>query len=171
MPADIEAVIDKTVELLQKELALKCVTTWHKINGLVPSDMPTISIGCDDERYEEYTQSYDKCTAGIKIYVSLDNKKLVVNDRRKNEQRLEYGERCIRQLAHSIRQCLIENHSLDGMAETSFAPRVEYVTADEHVDLHIAVISFDPEFYVPRKRPSNGPKVETIKMQIDLEGS
>lgn len=171
MVEDIETVIDKSVELLKKEESLQCVSTWHKINGLVPSDKPTISIGCDDENYEEYTQSLDKCTARLKVYVSLDNRRLAGNERRKDEQRLEYGERCIRQMAHSIRQCLVENHTLDGIADSSYPPKIEYVTADEHVDLHIAVISFEPEFYVPRKRPKNGSKVETIKMQIDLEGS
>lgn len=171
MAVDIEAVIDKTVELLKAEEGLACISTWNKINGLVPSDKPTISVGCDDEDYEEYTQSFDKCTAKLKVYVSLDNRRLAGNDRRRDEQRLEYGERCIRQIAHSIRQCLVENHTLGGIADSSYPPKIEYVTADEHVDLHIAVISFDPEFYVPRKRPSNVPKVETIKMQIDLEGS
>ncbi|MDF2568625.1 MAG: hypothetical protein K0R55_229 [Sporomusa sp.] len=167
----IDHILDKITDILKKEPSLVNVVNWHKINGLVPGTKRAVSVGCDDEDYTEYTKSLDECIAKIKIYASLDNRELSVNERRSEEHRLEYGERCIRQFAHTIRLCLVSNHSLDGVADTSYLSKIEYVTADEHKDLHIAVISFDVKFYAPRKKPSGAPTVETIKMQIDLEGS
>lgn len=149
----IEQIIDKVVEVLKKEPSLANVYEWHKINGLVPGKKRAVSVGCDNEDYAEYTQSLDNGTAKIKIYASLDNRELTVNNRRTEEQRIEYGERCIQQFARNIRLCLAANHTLDGVADSSFLPKIQYVTADEHEDLHIAVISFDVEFYETRKSP------------------
>lgn len=149
----IDQIIDKTVEILKAEPSLANVRNWYKVNGVIPGTKPTISIGCDGEDYEEYSNSLDSGIAKIKIYASLDNRELVAHDRRSDEQRLEYGERCIQQLAKNIRFCLILNYSLSGVADSSFPPKIEYVTADEHKDLHIAVISFDVVFYATRKSP------------------
>ncbi|GMB00922.1 hypothetical protein [Pelosinus sp. IPA-1] len=149
----IDTIIDKTSELLKKEPSLANVVNWHKINGLVPGQKRTVSVGCDDEDYNEYTRSLDEGIVKLKIYASLDNRELSANSRRTEEHRLEYGERCIRQFANNIRLCLVSNHSLDGVADTSFVPKIEYVTADEHRDLHIAVISFEVKFYATRESP------------------
>lgn len=170
MTLELEAVIDKILELLQAEPSLNYVCHWHKINGLVPSDKPTVSIGCDDETYEEYTQALDQCKATFRIYASLDNRKLAMSNRRTAEQRLEYGDRCLRQMAHSIRSCLVKNYSLAGAADSSFPSKIEYVTADEHVDLHIAVISLHVEVFVSRKDAGEAPTIETIDMKMELEG-
>jgi hypothetical protein len=149
----IDYILDKITDILKKEPSLANVVHWHKINGLVPGIKRTVSIGCDDEDYGEYTQSLDEGIAKIKIYVSLDNRELSANNRRTEEQRLEYGERCIRQFAKNIRLCLVSKHTLDGAADTSYISKIEYVTADEHKDLHIAVISFEAKFYASRKSP------------------
>lgn len=149
----IDLIIDKITDILKKEPSLANVVNWHKINGLIPGTKRTVSVGCDDEDYTEYTRSLDEGLAKIKIYASLENRELSANNRRTEEHRLEYGERCIRQLAQNIRLCLVANHTLDGAADTSYIPKIEYVTADEHNDLHIAVISFEVKFYATRKSP------------------
>jgi hypothetical protein len=161
----IDFILDKITDILKKEPSLANIANWHKINGLVPGTKRTVSVGCDDEDYTEYTRSLDEGLAKIKIYVSLDNRELSANNRRTEEHRLEYGERCIRQITKNIRLCLVSNHTLDGTADTSYIPRIEYVTADEHKDLHIAVISFEAKFYATRESP-----YRTFTMPIMMTG-
>jgi hypothetical protein len=165
-----EAIIDKTIDVLQKCKNLSYVKMWYKMNGFVPNTLPTISAGLEDEQYEEYTQALDKCSAKMNIFATLNNKVLAGNERRKDEQRLEYGERCIRQMAHSIRNCLIQNYYLEGAVDSSFPPKIEYVTAEGHEDLHVAVISFYVDFFVPRKEEDPAPKIETINIEMEMEG-
>ena len=149
----IDQIIDKVVEILKREPSLANVKQWQKINGLIPGKARTISVGCDDEDYSEYTSSLDEGKASIKIYAALENRELAAGDRRDDEQRLEYGERQIQTFARNIRQCLVANYTLDGLIDSSFVRRTQYVTADEHKDLHIAVISFDVTFYAERRSP------------------
>lgn len=149
----IDFILDKITDILKKEPSLANVVNWHKINGLIPGTKRTVSVGCDDEDYTEYTRNLDEGLVKIKIYASVDNRELLANNRRTEEHRLEYGERCIRQFANNIRLCLVANHTLDGATDTSYIPKIEYVTADEYKDLHIAVISFEAKFYATRKSP------------------
>jgi hypothetical protein len=146
----IEAIVDKIVEVLKREPSLCNVKNWHKVNGLIPGKTRTVSVGCDDQDFSEYTRALDEGKAAIKIYASLDNRELSVADRRKEEDRLEYGERQIQAFAGNIRHCLAANYTLDGVADSSFVNKIQYVTADEHEDLHIAVISFDVQVYAER---------------------
>ena len=115
----INQVIEKTIEILKLAEALADVKEWRCINGLVPSKFRTVSVGCDDLRYEEYSQSLDECSATLKIYASLDNRELPMMGRKADEDRLEYGERAIREFAENIRMVLVENYTLDGIVDVS----------------------------------------------------
>lgn len=168
---DVNTILDAIIVVLKGNEKLANVHNWYKINGIIPGKKPTISAGCDDEDYEPYTREVDQGTAKIKIYVSLDNRDLASSERRKEEERVEYGERCIRQMAKDIRLCLANNYSLNGVIETSFSKKIEYVTADGQVDLHVAVISFDVDFYASRMEDVEEPTVATIDMKMELEGS
>ncbi|TWH45898.1 hypothetical protein [Sporomusa sp. KB1] len=161
----IETIIDKTVEVLKKEPSLLNVRYWHKVNGLIPGPKRTVSVGCEEEAYSEYTRSLDEGKASLKIYASVDNKELSAADRRSDEQRLEYGERQIQQFAGNIRRCLAANYTMDGLIDSSFVGKTQYVTADEHKDLHIAVISFDATFYAERLSP-----YRTFTMAVIMTG-
>lgn len=165
----INKIIEKTVEILKNEKSLSDVKEWRHINGLVPSKCREISIGCDELRYEEYSQSLDECNATLKIYASLENRELAVLARRPNEDRLEYGERAIREMAENIRFILVENYTLDGVVDVSSVDQVEFVSADGHVDLHIAVISFAVKYYAERQAEYSGPTVKEIYMRMNEE--
>ena len=151
---DVDGIIEKTLAILKANPQMVNVKGWHKVNGIIPGKHLTISIGCDDETYEPYTGDWDKGIAKIQIFASLDNRSLPGVVRKSEEDRLEYGERAIRQFARYIRQCLVENRTLGGTVPVSFPGKIEYVTADGHEDLHVAVISFEVDFYVPRKKRS-----------------
>lgn len=148
----VTEIIDKTIDILKAAPTMCNVRDWHKVNGIIPGKYLTISVGCDSEEYEPYTREWDNGTAKLKVYASLENRELSGTDRRKDEDRLEYGERAIQVFAGHVRQILVDNRLLEGAAVGSFPSKIEYVTADEHKDLHIAVISFDVDFYAPRKR-------------------
>lgn len=165
----INQVIEKTVEILKRAESLADVKEWRCINGLVPNKYREISVGCDDLRYEEYSQSLDECSATLKIYASLENRELSVIGRKQDEDRLEYGERAIREMAENIRLVLVQNYTLDGVIDVSSVDQIEFVTADDHVDLHIAVISFAVKYYAERQERPNGPTVKEIYMKINEE--
>jgi hypothetical protein len=167
---ELESVVDKTISTLQSTPALRFVKEWHKVNGFIPSKNPAISVGFDSEHYEEYTQNLDKCTAKLNIFATLDNRALAPNDRQKNEDRLEYGERSIRKMARIIRRCLTGNYSLGGAADSSFPPKIEYLTAEGYEDLHAAVITLDVEVFVARKDAGDYPTIATIDMKMEIEG-
>jgi hypothetical protein len=167
-----DAIINKTLDLLKNDIRLSAIKEWYEINGLVPGPLSSLSIGCDEEDFEADTPSYDRVTTQLKIYVSLDNRHLAADNRKKEEHRLAYGERCIRALAAIVRHCLSVNYTLDGLADTSFIKKIDYMTADEHKDLHIAVISFEVIFYAPRREIRNEADrvvVEFLGMDIDVQ--
>lgn len=165
----INQVIEKTVEVLRRAEVLSDVREWRCINGLVPSKRREISVGCDELRYEEYSQSLDECQATLKIYASLENRELPALGRKDAEDRLEYGERAIRELAENIRAILVQNYTLDGLIDVSAVEQVEFVTAEEHADLHIAVLSLTVKYYAERQPERVGPTVKEIYMQMNEE--
>lgn len=164
----INQVIEKTMEVLKKDPSFFNVREWRKINGLVPSKYHAISIGCDDENFTEYTNELDECNSMLKIYASLDNKELSGRCRQQAEDRLEYGERIIREIAENIKLALTDNCTLGGLIDSSMVEKIEFVTADEHVDLHIAVISFSVKYYTER---SKNLRSITMLMTPSYEGS
>lgn len=166
----IEEIINKTIEILKSSVFLDDVREWHCINGLVPSKYRTISIGCEDMKFTDYTQDQDECNAVLKIYASLDNRELSSNGRKKEEDRLEYGERAIQGLAENIRLVLVENYTLDGIVDVSNVEGIEFTTSDDCVDLHIAIISLGVKFYAERSRTIKKPlTVKEIYMQMNDE--
>lgn len=148
----INEIIEKTVETLKKDLSMRNVCEWRKINGLVPSRERAVSVGCDDLHCTEYSQSLDECAAVLKIYASLDNRELIFDGRKADEDRLEYGERAIREFAENIRMILTDDYTLNGLIDASTIEKIEFVTADAHEDLHIAVLSFDVKYYADRSK-------------------
>ena len=149
---DIDGILDKTLEILKAEPTLAAVTGWHKVNGIIPGYKMFISASCDEETYEQYTKDMDKARAKFKVYATLDSRELAGGERRKDEDRLESGERAIRRMARIVRQVLMDNVSLGGSVPASFPGKIEYLSSEEHKDLHIAVISFEVSFFASRKR-------------------
>lgn len=166
---ELETLVDKTIAILQSTASLTFVKDWHKVNGFIPTNNPSISIGFENEQYEEYTQGLDKCKATLNIFATLDNRTLDARGRKKDEDRLEYGERSIRKMAHTIRNCLTANYSLGGIAGSSFPPKIEYLTAEGYDDLHAAVISLEAELFVTRKDTGDYPIIATIDMKMKIE--
>lgn len=148
----IDLIINKIIEILKKDAALSGVQEWRSINGLVPSRFRSVSVGCDKLSYAEYTNMLDECNADVKIYMSLDNRELPTIGRRGDDDRLEYGERAIREFAQNVRSVLTDNYTLDGVVAVSMVDEVEFVTIDEYTDLHIAAVSLSIKYYVERQR-------------------
>lgn len=148
----MEQILDEITSMLQGEPALMAVRDWHKINGLVPGKTRSISVGIEELRYEEYTREFDECEADVKIYVSLDNRALTGAARKSEEHRLEYGDRVLREMVCAVRSVLTQDYTLRGSAEVSHIDKVEFVTAEDHTDLQIAVVSLSVKFYAERKQ-------------------
>lgn len=148
----MEHILDEITNMLQGEPALMTVRNWHKINGLVPGKTRSISVGVDELRYEEYTRDFDECEADVKIYVSLDNRALTGAARKSEEHRLEYGDRVLREMVGAARSVLTQDYTLRGSVAVSHVDKVEFVTAEDHTDLQIAVVSLSVKFYAERRQ-------------------
>lgn len=149
----IDKIIGHISQILQDEPGLAAVQDWQKINGLVPGKVSTISVGVDEQRFEEYTRDHDECGADFKIYVSLDNRTFAGASRKSAEHRVEFGDRALRQLVDCARMALTQDYTLRGAASVSHVDQIEFLTAEDHTDLHIAVITLSVKFYAERKKP------------------
>ncbi|GMB00217.1 hypothetical protein [Pelosinus sp. IPA-1] len=127
---------------------------WRKTNGMVPVDVTTISVGCEEEKFELYDRTRDEATAIFKIYVQC------------KDEDVERGEKNIQILAQTVRYILVQRYELKGIVSSSFVQGIQYVTMNEIENLHGAIIAFEAKYYAPRQVPREVLTVYKIKIDF-----
>jgi|GEM_PF-6356036 len=164
----LDEVLQALIATLKKEPDLTMVEHWYSINGLLPNVKPTVSVGVDKVTYEEDTRDFDRAMADINIFFAVDETGLDADQRRDDEDRIEYAERVIQDMAQAARLCLCEYRTLGGVLDNSYVGQVDFIYSDDAKNLHVAQISFEAIFYAPRKRQKKSVPVESFYIETEI---
>jgi len=139
----LDDILNAVVADMQADVALAEVTSYHKVEGMVPGLKPTISVWVPKQKFTEYTNDEDECNAEIHIGVSV------------HDMQPERGEQHVRTLAKEIRLLLTaDDHTLGGLIDDSFLSEWEFesIKPDQTLMLHLGEAVWQVKYYEPRNR-------------------
>lgn len=158
MPTSPE-IINLVYDILKQAPALAQIKEWNKANSLLTLASPGGSIGIQKEIYDAYTREEDEVTARLSILLWVKNIQPAA------------GEAEVRALAQTVRQVLVNNRTLGGLADDSYVNSIEYATADggKSILLHLAEIDFQVRYYSDRLAIEQVPPVERIQSELETD--
>lgn len=162
----IQEILEAIKARLQAEPRLAEIKTYHLVDGMLPAQGPTISIGCEKTKYTEKDRDLDEVTAMIRVYVYI------------KDMTAERGENKIKSLAKEIRYTLLEDIYLGGLAGSSTVTDITHMSDQVNNGglIHFAMVDYEVIYFEPRERPENDP-IPTVEViggtlnteQIDIE--
>ena len=136
---DLDPIIEGVIKILKADSLLsEIVKKWEKTNGIIPGKNCTISIGWESDHFDEYDRQRDEANQVYKIWLQRDDKNI------------ERGEAVNRILARRIRDILVKDYTLGGVAAVSYLRSIEALYADGEDPLHISTITLEVKTYAKR---------------------
>lgn len=148
-------------DYLKAHPSLSDLKDWNKANGFISLKDSGLSLGIENEQYEDENRDYDKCTTKVNIFVWIKNKDQAI------------GEQKVRELAHAVRLILNQDdvRTLNGEAIGGFVKHIQYLTteAQHSLLLHIAEITYEVEYEEYRLFTEEVSTVQTVNNESEIE--
>lgn len=144
----------------QADPTLAEVTTYHLVDGMIPSVKTTISIGCYEIKYNDYDRDQDEVTASIRVWLYLHSIKP------------EDGENQVRQLTQQLRYSLLADMYLGGLVDASTVKSIAFDTEQANLSqtLYYAMLDYEVKYYESRNRTEPGvPTAVDIQATLNSE--